>query len=73
MWAERELFRRVCGFRWGVGLGGRGVGFRWGGFRWGGGGGKGQTLGGLKGSKEANVGGGGGELNGIFLQFEFRF
>ena len=36
----------------------------------------GQTLGGLKGSKGANVGGGGGggeELNGIFLQFEFRF
>ena len=31
---------------------------------------KGQTLGGLKGSKEANVRG---ELNGIFLKFEFRF
>ena len=32
---------------------------------------KGQTLGGLKGSKRAKVGGGG-ELNGMFLQIEFR-
>ena len=32
---------------------------------------KGQTLGGLK--EQTLVGGGGGELNGIFLQFEFRF
>ena len=37
---------------------------------------KGQTLGGLKGSKGANVRGKHwlrGELNGIFLQFELRF
>ena len=31
----------------------------------------GLTLGGLKGSKGTNVGGG--ELNGTFLQFHFRF
>ena len=43
----------------------------------GGRGAKGQTLGGLKGSKGASIGGGGdgggGLINGIFLQFEFRF
>ena len=49
--------------------GGEGV-FRWG-DQWGRGA-KGQTLGGLKGSKGANVGEGG-ELNGTFLQFEFKF
>ena len=43
---------------------------RWGRFEWGEGS-KGQTLGGLNGSKRANVMGG--ELNGIFLQIEFRF
>ena len=56
---------------------GGGVVFRgaqWGGFRWGCSvGGAWLMGGGLKGSKGANVRGGGGELNGIFLQFELRF
>ena len=41
-------------------------------FSWGGGGANGQTLGGLKGNRGANVGGGAAQRN-IFLQFEFRF
>ena len=60
----------------GGGGGGGGLFRWWGVFRWavqwGEQRGKRQTLGGFKGSKGANVGGGG-ELNGIFLQFEFRF
>ena len=74
-----------CGvFRWGCSGGGvfrgvqvrEGAGFRWrgwlfrgGGVQWGRGA-KGQTLGGLKGSNGQTLGG---ELNGIFLQFEFSF
>ena len=60
-------------FRWGKGVVQVVEGVQMGGGFSGGGGSKWQTLGGLKGSIGANVGGGGGgELNGPFLQFEFR-
>ena len=74
----------VCGFRWGGGYvwsGGVGLeqagGVQVGGCSGGGvseGGSKGANVRGIEGvQRDKSWGGGGGELNGIFLQFEFRF
>ena len=56
----------------GAQVGGGGVQVGWGVFRWGGGSSVVGGVGGLSGGRGANVGRGG-ELNGIILQFEFRF